>query len=375
MRSLTNAYSSVDRILLMVTLALMLWGVLAVASASYFISVHNYHWGEHYLYRQIIHAILAAFLALVAYSIPMKWWQNLSPFILFVALILLALVLVPGIGRAVNGSYRWINILGINIQVSELAKLSLIIYLSGYIARKQTLIQSSLMGVVTPLLVIILMGTLVILEPDFGGLFLVSVIGFSMLFFAGLPWQYVVTIVGSCLVAFLSIAVAAPYRLARITSFFNPWENPYGDSYQLTQSLMAIGKGGLWGVGIGHGLQKQLYLPEAHTDFIYAVQAEEIGILGCLMFIILFVVLLSRCFLWICRAAKQGHYFESMFLYGLMVYWGCSMLFSVGVNIGLVPTKGIALPFISYGGSNLLVNACAVGIFLRITKDLSGSEA
>lgn len=362
-----------DGVLLSFILVLAVIGLISVASSSFFLAEHLTGSGTYFFIRQALHLALAFVVALVAYTIPPRFIESVSPLILLGVIGLLVLVLVPGIGKSVNGAYRWISLGGINIQVSEAAKLGIVLYLAGYIHRKQILIQDSIQGALVPLCVMGLVALLVLLEPDFGGAVIILTIGIAMLFYAGLPWRMILLLVVMLLVTMAALAYFSPYRLARLTAFFNPWENPFGDSYQLTQSLMAVGRGGIWGVGLGYGLQKQLYLPEGHTDFIYAVMSEEIGLVGSSLIMLCFLIILFRGFYWVYIASRKDNCYEAMCIFGIMVWWGVSCAFSMSVNLGLVPTKGIALPFISYGGSNLLVNACAAGIVLRITKGLSGT--
>jgi cell division protein FtsW len=346
-------------------------GILAVVTSSFYLSQHQVGEMWFYIVRHCSHVVLALIAGAITYLLPTRFIQSLSPLILLGCIGLLVLVLVPGVGKSVNGAYRWIQVFGINFQVSEAAKLALVLYLASYVQRKQVLLQESIKGAVVPLVVMGVLSILILLEPDFGGAFIILMIGVSMLFFAGLPWRVIALMVIVLGLGMLALAYFTPYRLARLTAFFDPWENPFGDSYQLTQSLMAIGRGGIWGIGYGYGLQKQLYLPEAHTDFIYAVLAEEIGLVGMISIMLCCIALLSRCMYWCYKAIRLDKCYEAMCLYGVVVWWGASMVLSIGVNLGIVPTKGIALPFFSYGGSNLLVNACAVGIILRITKELA----
>lgn len=367
----SNPSGTLDGWLLGLCLLFFGIGLLAVATSTFFLSQHQMGDPWFYMARHGAHVVLAFIAAAITFVLPTRFIQSLSPLILLCVMGMLILVLVPGVGKSANGAYRWIHILGVNFQVSEAAKLALVLYLASYVQRKQVLLQESIKGAVVPLVVMGVLSALILFEPDFGGALIIMVIGTSMLFFAGLPWRVMALMVVSLGLGMLALAYFTPYRLARLTAFFDPWANPFGDSYQLTQSLMAIGRGGVWGVGYGFGLQKQLYLPEAHTDFIYAVLAEEIGLVGMALVIICCMLLLYRCVYWCYKAIRFDKCYEAMCLYGIVVWWGASMVLSMAVNLGIVPTKGVALPFFSYGGSNLLVNACAVGIILRITKELA----
>lgn len=361
----------VDYFLLWMFLFLVVLGTAGVASSSFYLSTHIYGVSGYYLKRHVVYLSLAGVVAWGSYQLPTRFWQTAAPFILLGMIFALSMVLLPGVGRQIHGATRWIRIGGINIQVSEVAKLGFILYLASYIHRKQDQMQDHFVTFIKPLIVMLVICGLIILEPDFGSVFLISLIGGSMLFLAGLPWRvigFLVIIMGSIL---LSLIFISPYRLLRLTTFFDPWANPFGNGYQLTQSLIAVGRGGVTGVGLGYGLQKQLYLPEAHTDFVFAVLAEEVGLVGSVFIVLCFAMVAIRLSYWIHVAIKRNLSFEVMSLYGIMVWWSGSVMFSMAVNLGLVPTKGIAFPFFSYGGSHLLVNACAIGIVLKMTKNLS----
>lgn len=361
----------VDSFLLLIFGLLIVAGTAAVASSSFFSSTHLYGFSSFYLRKHIIYLVLASIVSFVSYALPTRFWQVAAPFILLGVFGLLLLVLLPGIGRHVNGASRWFRVLGVNIQASEVAKLGLILYMASYIHRKQDLMQTTFIGFIKPILVMLVISGLILMEPDFGSVFLILLIGGSMLFLAGLPWRVIGLLVITAASIMISLIFISPYRLLRLTTFFDPWADPFGDGYQLTQSLIAVGRGGVTGVGIGYGLQKQLYLPEGHTDFVFAVISEEIGLVGAGLIVLCFALLSIRFCYWIHIAIKRNLCFEAMCLYGIMVWWTASVIFSMAVNLGLVPTKGISFPFFSYGGSNLLVNACAIGIVLKITKNLS----
>lgn len=364
-----------DLYVIVIMSLLLVWGLVSMTSASYFMAAYKLGSGWFYFFKHLSHIAIAMTVGFGVYLLPVDFWYRFSPLVFVGVLLLLVAVLVPGIGKTVNGAARWLPVMGVNVQVSEFAKWALILYLSGYIHRRQYDIQHSIKGVIIPLALIAFTGFLVILEPDFGALFVMLAIGSSMLFFAGIAWRYVFAVLAFAVTALAGLAVSAPYRLARLTAFFDPWANPYGEGYQLTQSLMAVARGGTWGVGLGQGLQKQMYLPEAHTDFIYAVIAEELGMFGCAIIWMCFLLLFARMFYWIIRACKQDQLFIACYIFGLMIWWGVAAGLSMAVNLGMVPTKGIALPMISYGGSNLLVNFCALAIFLRMTSQLQKEQA
>ena len=281
------------------------------------------------------------------------------------------LVLIPGIGRVVNGSRRWIRFGVMSLQVSEFVKLAGIVYLSGYLARYKNHVRKDVMGFVKPMLVLGVIGVLLLLEPDFGTLMVITITFLGMLFIAGArlwPFVLMVLLVG---VAMSLLAVLSPYRLARLTTFIHPWNHAFGSGYQLTQSLIAFGRGGVWGVGLGNSIQKLFYLPEAHSDFVFAVIAEELGLLGELVLIGLFAALLVKLCALGRRCAQCGNLFSSYVCYGLMLWLGWQAMINMGVNAGMLPTKGLTLPFVSYGGSSMMVCCIAIGLLLRISYELN----
>ncbi|MDC3181002.1 putative lipid II flippase FtsW [Gammaproteobacteria bacterium] len=363
-----------DLFIIMVFSLLLVWGVVSMTSASYFVASHKFGNGWFYFFKQLSHISIALIAATVCYLLPTRFWYKVSPLGFVTACILLTLVLIPGIGKSVNGAARWLSVFGVNLQVSELAKWLYILYMAGYIQRRQYDIQHHFLAVFIPLVLMALIGGLVLLEPDFGSLCLIVMIGMAMLFFAGMRWRYIFSLILLFSGALGAIAISAPYRLARLTTFFDPWANPFAEGYQLTQSLMAIARGGLWGVGLGQSLQKQFYLPEAHTDFIYAIMAEEVGVIGCCLILSCYILLFARMFYWMIKACRQDALFEASYMFGIMIWWSMAAIFSMAVNLGVVPTKGIALPLISYGGSNLLINFCAMAIFLKMAKQIQRDQ-
>jgi cell division protein FtsW len=286
--------------------------------------------------------------------------------LLILAFILLILVLIPGIGRSVNGSRRWLGFGPLSLQVSEYVKMATVLFLAGFLVRRQEEIRTKFSGFIKPMGLYCLIAVLLLLEPDFGA---TTVIGFTviaMMFLAGMKtWQFIVLIllVG---IAFALLAISAPYRMQRLTTFLDPWATAFGSGYQLTQSLIAFGRGGLFGVGLGNSVQKLFYLPEAHTDFLFAVLAEELG-----LFAVLAVIGLYALFIWrILRIGRfsqlKGKLFPAYVCYGFGVWLALQVFVNIGVNSGLLPTKGLTLPLISYGGSSLLIDCIAIGILLRI---------
>lgn len=363
-----------DKVLLTVVLALLIYGLLMVTSASMVISDRIYGYPFHYFFRQGVYLIMGIVLAVLAWRVPLATWRRYSGCLVVLGLILLALVLIPGIGRSVNGSRRWINFVVITFQVSELVKLFVVLYMARYIARFQPQIQQEWRGFVKPFVLLLLVAALLLLEPDFGTAAVIMMTGLIMLYLAGARLAPFIVLFAVVLAGLALLAVASPYRLLRLTTFLNPWHSPFGAGYQLTQSLIAFGRGGVFGVGLGNSIQKLFYLPEAHTDFVFAVIAEELGLIGELFLVALYAVLLARIFRLGQRALRLDLLFEGMMAYGFAAWFGLQAVINMGVNAGILPTKGITLPFISYGGSSMLVSCAVIGILLRLSCELHDHE-
>jgi cell division protein FtsW len=358
-----------DRWILICVLSLLALGLLMVASASMVISDRQFGSPFHYFTRQAIFLCIGLLLAWLMTRVPLRVLKKYSSYLFLVALFLLVIVLIPGIGKVVNGSRRWINLGIFSLQVSELLKLAAIIYLASYLQRFQDEVRRELKGFLKPMILVFLMSGLLLLQPDFGAAVVITTTYMILLFLAGVRlWPYLVllVIVG---VALGLLAVLSPYRLQRMTGFLNPWNNQYGSGYQLTQSLIAFGRGGLFGVGLGNSVQKLYYLPEAHTDFLFAVLAEELGLVGELILIGLFVLLIARIFIVGRRAEQVQDLFSAYLAYGISMWFGLQALINMGVNAGMLPTKGLTLPFISYGGGSMLISCLAIGIVLRIAYE------
>ncbi len=362
---------TLDSWILCSALLLVGLGLLMVTSASMAVSGREFDAPFHFLWRQLIHFCLGIFLAFIAVRVNLEWWQRTSVIWLVVGIVLLALVLVPGIGRHVNGSIRWINLGPISLQVSELAKFSVILYLASYLVRRSEEVQTRVIGFIKPMLILGLVALLLLLEPDFGAMVVIMATSLAMMFLAGVRlWQYafLFLVVATGLAG---LAFSSPYRLARLTGFLHPWANQFDSGYQLTQSLIAFGRGGIFGVGLGDSIQKLFYLPEAHTDFVFAVLAEELGLLGGIAVVILFGVLVGRA-MWLGRKAYQlEDFFAAYLAYGLGLWIAFQAMVNIGVNAGLLPTKGLTLPLMSYGGSSVLINCVVVAVLLRISSDIA----
>ncbi|MBV53066.1 MAG: putative lipid II flippase FtsW [Coxiellaceae bacterium] len=358
-----------DHWILAPAVLLMFLGLLMVASASMVISDQSYGQPFHFLMRQSIYYLMGIFMVIIAIRIPIDVWLKYDRVLIAIGLILLVLVLIPGIGRHVNGSRRWLNLGIVTLQVSEFLKLASILYLAHYLERFNDRIRTEIRGFIIPMLVLSVMGILLLMEPDFGAVSVLTVTFLSLLFIAQvrlLPFVLLFIFVASVLVL---LAVSSPYRLERIVSFMHPWSNAYGSGYQLTQSLIAFGRGGWFGVGLGNSVQKLFYLPEAHTDFIFAVLGEELGLLGELALLLTYCVLVGRLFVLAQRELRSGRLFRGYLVHGFGICLSVQCMINLGVNIGLLPTKGLTLPFISYGGSSILVNCFIIGILLRVSHE------
>lgn len=363
-----------DRWILVSTLALLTIGLLMVASASMVISDQQYGYPFHYFIHESVYLIIGLTLAWVATKIPIKLWKKYSGYLLVLSFLLLIAVLIPGIGKVVNGSRRWLNFGIISLQVSEAVKFSAILYLASYLQRYQNQVRYELKGFIKPMVLLALMAMLLLLEPDFGAVAVLTVTFLVLLFLANVRlWPFCVLFL-VVVVALSALAILSPYRLERLTTFLNPWHTQYGSGYQLTQSLIAFGRGGLFGMGLGNSVQKLYYLPEAHTDFLFAVLAEELGLVGELIVVALFTALVIRIFMLARRAQLTNDPFSAYVAYGVGLWIGLQTMINMGVNVGILPTKGLTLPFISYGGSSMLVNCVVIGIVLRIAYETSVSD-
>jgi len=359
-----------DPVLLTIVMTLLLGGFVILASAS--ITISDKVSGDPFFYveRQLVAAIIGAAAGLFCLFVPMRVWQSISPLLLLVGLALLFVVLIPGVGYEVNGSTRWVRFGIMNLQVSEPARLCLLVYVAGYVVRQQKALRERFVGFLRPMVVLSLACALLLAEPDFGAAIVLTATALTMLFVAGARIRDFLLFFSATLVAMVVLALTSPYRMKRLTGFLDPWADPFDSGFQLTQSLIAIGRGEWFGVGLGSGVQKLFYLPEAHTDFVFAVFAEEFGLLGSLVLIALFLALLWRIFSIAKRAAATERFFEAYLAMGLGTWLGLQSFINIGVNMGLLPTKGLTLPLISYGRSSLIVTMAAIGLLLRIHHEL-----
>lgn len=375
MTSLSAQFDSrLDPILSGISGALVLVGLVAIASAS--VGYGEWHFNNpwHHTIRHSVYLTLAVCLGGVAYRVPIEVWQKTSGLWLLLALALLMLVLVPGVGRNVNGSQRWLPLGPLTLQPSEVAKFALVIYMSSFLVRHAEAVQQHWQGLAKPVAILGVTGLLLLMEPDFGATVICAGTVFGMLFLAGARLSYVFLLVGTAIAAQVVMVVSAPYRLQRLTAYTDPWQDPFGSGFQLIQSLIAYGRGEWWGVGLGNSIQKLFYLPEAHTDFVFSIWAEETGFFGALLVIGLYGTLIGRI-LWVGRRVeREGDLFPAYICYGVALIFSGQAFVNMGVSSGLLPTKGLTLPFISYGGSSLIMSCIMLAVVLRVERSSRAYE-
>jgi len=355
-----------DMVLLVTSLALLAVGLVMVTSASISIADRNLSSPFYYLQRQSVFIVLGLIAAWLVYQVRLVYWEKSGMALLGFSLFLLMLVLIPGVGKEVNGSTRWISLGVFNLQVSEAVKLFMIIYVAGYLVRHGEIVRTSIWGFIKPMLMVGLAALLLLLEPDFGATVVIIGAVLGMMYLGGVRFMQFVSLLGLFGAAALLLVVSSPYRMARLTSFMNPWADPYDSGFQLTQSLIAIGTGGWFGTGLGGSVQKLFYLPESHTDFLFAVLSEELGFVGVCMIIVLYSILFYRAIRIALQAEKCGNRFAAYVAYGIGIWLAMQAVINMGVNMGMLPTKGLTLPLMSYGGSSLVICCMAIGLLLRI---------
>lgn len=368
-KPVSKPISLYDKWLIGAVMGLLIIGLMMVASSSVMVSTKYFHQPFHFLIRQACYLFAGLMLALVVVRTDSSVWEKISMPMLMICLFLLLVVLVPGIGRSVNGSRRWLALGPIGIQVSELAKLTFIFYLAGYLVRQQKAVNESIFGFLKPMIILGLVSVLLLMEPDFGATVVICGTVMAMLFLAGVQLRYYIGLMILVISALAMLAVSSPYRVARLTAFLDPWADQYKSGYQLTQSLIAFGRGGWFGSGLGESIQKLLYLPEAHTDFLFAVLAEEMGLVGILIVIALYSILVARGLSIGYIAHSQDRLFASYTAYGLTFWLGLQAAINMGVNAGLLPTKGLTLPLLSYGGASMVINCVVIALLLRIDHE------
>jgi len=355
--------------LLLTAITLATIGFIMVSSASMDISERLMGNPFHFLQRHLIYLTMALLFASLAYQVSLNVWKKSGVFLLAFAYLLLVVVFIPGIGKNVNGSTRWISLGLITVQVSEVAKVCVLAYVAGYLVRRNSEVREKFWGFIKPVLVLSVMIVLLLKEPDFGAVVVIMSAVFGMLFLAGVKFSQYILALSVSLCAGAAMIFSSEYRMNRLIAYLDPWSDQFGAGYQLVQSLIAFGRGDLTGVGLGNSIQKLSYLPEAHTDFVFAVLAEEFGLIGNLFVIGLYLFMVVVILL-IGRAAEKANVlFGAYMAYGLGIMIGLQAFVNIGVSSGLLPTKGLTLPLMSYGGSSLIVSAVIIAIILRVNKE------
>lgn len=356
----------VDRSLLMVSVILLSLGLVMISSSSLALAEQNIGDPLYYLKRQTIFAVLGLSAAVVCYFIPPQKIQENAVRLMWMGIALLVLVLIPSIGQVVNGSRRWINLGLFALQASELAKLFSVIYFSHYIARHYKTIAGNLKQFLILIAVTGVIALLLLLEPDYGATVVIMAIMLAMAWLAKVRYSHFFATASVLTLVMTVLVMVSPYRWQRLMSFPDPWQDRFGSGYQLTQSLIAIGSGGWFGSGLGDSIQKLFYLPEPHTDFIFSIIAEELGFAGVVVVVVLFWLFLHRCFVIGKNAEQEGLIAGAYYAYGIGVWFGLQAFINMAVSSGIMPTKGITLPLISYGGSSLIVSLAAIGLLMRV---------
>lgn len=359
---------AIDQMLVWSVLMLLSIGVVMVYSAS--VAVAELKFGEdgasHYLIRHGFNLVFGLCLGWFIFQVPVCLWQKYATGLLLLSIVLLALVLMPGIGINIKGSQRWLDFLVVRVQPSEFVKVFMVIYVADYVTRRAEWLGHFSKGFLPILVVISIIGILLLLEPDFGAFVVIAAIAMSVLFLGGMSLKILSGLFGLALIGFFLLIRFAPYRLDRVKGFLDPWADPYGSGYQLSQALIAFGRGEWFGVGLGESVEKLHYLPEAHTDFVFAVLAEELGFVGVVIVILLYIWLVIRAFVIGRQAAKLESYFSALVAQGLGIWIGLQALINMGVNMGMLPTKGLTLPLMSFGGSSLAASCMALAVLFRI---------
>ncbi|MDJ0928660.1 MAG: putative lipid II flippase FtsW [Gammaproteobacteria bacterium] len=344
-------------------------GLIVLASASIALADRNTGAPLFYLERQAVAALFGIAIGVGVFRLPTDIWERAGLMLPCLAIVLMATVLVPGLGHTVNGSTRWLRVAGVTVQVAEPARLLLLMYLAGYAVRHGDELRRSLTGFLKPMVLVAVCCALLLAQPDFGSAVVLVGISLALLFAGGARLRDLLGFTALFVAAGVGLALASPYRLARITGFMDPWADPYGSGFQLIQSLIAIGSGEWLGAGLGAGVQKLFYLPEAHTDFVFAVFAEEFGLLGSLLLILLFGLLVWRALCIAQSAAQLGRFYQANLAFGFAVWQGMQVFINIGVNMGVLPTKGLTLPLISYGRSSLIITLIGLALLLRVDHE------
>ena len=365
----------IDRYLLLAVLALVSVGLLMIMSASISFAEHRYGDVFFFTKRHLVYLLISLCVAWLVLQIPMRWWCSHTSMIVLIGALALALVLIPGVGHEVKGSRRWFKLGALTLQVSELAKVSMIFFVAAYLQRHQLRLQDSWHSFAIPVGVLSVFAFLLLLEPDFGSTVVIAATVLAMLFLGGVRLWQLLGLLAIGVSALAVLALSFEYRFRRLVTFLDPWAQKFGDGYQLTQSQIAFGRGEWFGVGLGNSMQKLFYLPEAHTDFVFAILAEEFGLFGVFVVMALFTLVIVRIMLIARKAIQRQDWFSAYVVFGIGTLLAGQVFINIGVTSGLLPTKGLTLPFISYGGSSLLVTAVMIALVLRVGIEMNDLSA
>ena len=364
-----------DPLLVIVSVSLLAIGYVMMASSSLHLGIKETGNSLHYPIRQSLHIALGLILGICVALTPIRVWEKSGQWLFIFGILLLIVVLVPGLGVKVNGSTRWLSIFGMRVQVSEVVKFFSVIYMAGYVTRHQESIRKSIFALFKPIILFSGACILLLMEPDFGSAVVIMIIAMGIMFLAGARLSPFIILLSSGSVLAALLVYFEPYRMKRVTSFLNPWADAKDTGYQLVHALISFGRGEWIGVGLGSGIQKLFYLPEAHTDFLFSVIAEELGLLGVLTVIGLFALLVWRTFEIAAAAEKADERFSAFIAYGLGIWFGFQSFVNMGVNMGILPTKGLTLPLMSYGGGSMMIMCCAVALIFRIQSEVTEINA
>jgi len=364
-----------DPLLVIVSASLLAIGYVMMASSSLHLGIKETGNSFYYPIRQSLHIALGLILGICVALTPIRVWEKSGQWLFIFGILLLIVVLVPGLGVKVNGSTRWLSIFGMRVQVSEVVKFFSVIYMAGYVTRHQESIRKSIFALVKPIILFSGACILLLMEPDFGSAVVIMIIAMGIMFLAGARLSPFIILLSSGSVLAALLVYFEPYRMKRVTSFLNPWADAKDTGYQLVHALISFGRGEWVGVGLGSGIQKLFYLPEAHTDFLFSVIAEELGLLGVLTVIGLFALLVWRTFEIAAAAEKAEERFSAFIAYGLGIWFGFQSFVNMGVNMGILPTKGLTLPLMSYGGGSMMIMCCAVALIFRIQSEVTEINA
>ncbi|HUL12276.1 MAG TPA: putative lipid II flippase FtsW [Methylococcaceae bacterium] len=359
-----------DTVLLSASMGVLLLGFIMVASASLHLGEKLADDSFYFPKHQLAHVAMGLMAGVFVACRRLEFWEKSSKTLLLVGLVLLVLVLIPGLGKSVNGSSRWLSLVGVRIQVSEVFKLIAVVYMASYITRHLQTVRTSVLGMIRPLALLSAAGILLLLEPDFGSTAVIMATALGMLFLAGARlWQFGI-LLGAVGALGVVLIYSSSYRLKRVLSFIDPWADPLNSGFQLTQALIAFGRGEWMGVGLGSSVQKLFYLPEAHTDFLFSVIGEELGLFGIIVVIFLFSIIVWRAFVIGQLATRAGNRFAAFLAYGLGIWFGIQAFINMGVNMGMLPTKGLTLPLMSYGGGSMIVMCSALALLFRVRSEV-----